>query len=290
MKRLLIILTCLAAIALIWYNHISDHDGLTPFNQRGITTSPSLVSSGLHFDGINDYVEIPDNDLLAFSNELSFECWIKPEATDHNHIVTKQYCANHQYSFSLFLHNGKLKFAFDEDGICNAATSPVSIYSMDEGAVKTGVWQHVALTYSTAGAHFYVNGKECPGTLTGNYTSIYNSISPLRIGGYQLGTAELTNFYQGMMCEFRSWNYARSREEIQAQMFTRLEGNESGLVLYYAFDGGMVDSDNTNAFNLSDKTANHLNGRLQNFSLRDKRSNWTGSIVDEFDNLKKPGN
>ena len=49
---------------------------------------------------------------------------------------------------------------------------------------------------------------------------------------------EGTKLFSGKIDEVRIWNTSRTRDEILSNMYTILNGNESGLVAYYRFDQG----------------------------------------------------
>ena len=68
--------------------------------------------------------------------------------------------------------------------------------------------------------------------------------------------------YRGDLDELRLWNIVRSQNEIQANMFTRLQGNETGLAGYWNFDEGSGQV-------VNDQTQYQINGQLGNSAITD---------------------
>ena len=120
-------------------------------------------------------------------------------------------------------------------------------------------WTHVAITYSRSEGHIrlYINGNLV-------FTAEYDGDIPdtsegdsLYIGRNRSGNDEYMN---GMIDEFRIWSTVRTEQEIQDNMFSILNGNESGLVCYFNFDEG-VD------FQTADKAGDLETGKLMNEPL-----------------------
>lgn len=84
------------------------------------------------------------------------------------------------------------------------------------------------------------------------------------LGGYQSVT--WSEFFQGTMEELRIWKTARTQEQIQDNLFSRLQGEKADLIAYYTFDKEHLDR-------LDDHSllGNHLNlgreDRLPKFLL-----------------------
>lgn len=240
-----------------------------------VSDAAPVEATALSFDGVDDYVEIPDHPDLDFSTELTFEVWLRPTAIDARNILTKEWCTGGQFAYYINIIAGKVNFVWDEDGVCGNG----SAYGSDNAVLESGVWQHLAVTYSLSGAKIYVDGVEVPGSLTGSYTPIKNSNRPMILGAYRLGSGNLDGFYEGEMSELRAWNYSRAQAEIQELMDCPLNGNEAGLVAYYQFGEGVSGGSNTGVTTLPGLSANHLDGILQNFALSGNTSNWV--LTDE---------
>ncbi|MFB2892409.1 LamG domain-containing protein [Aerosakkonemataceae cyanobacterium BLCC-F50] len=91
-------------------------------------------------------------------------------------------------------------------------------------------WIHITWVKQGIEYRFYRNGqlfatKPAPDSF---YTNKHSS--------YWIGKAD--TFWDGQIAEFAIWNYARSVDEIQANLYENLTGNESGLIGYWPFNEG----------------------------------------------------
>jgi len=111
------------------------------------------VGKCLEFDGINDYVEVPDDDTL--DNCLTFMAWVKPvelaiDASYYRPIVAKHSTYRHGLIYDT--RTGANKFrAYFRDG-ANASNASWAIPAF-------GVWYHVVAVYDNGYAKLYVNGE-----------------------------------------------------------------------------------------------------------------------------------
>ncbi|MEL6846502.1 MAG: LamG domain-containing protein, partial [Bacteroidota bacterium] len=127
----------------------------------------------LNFDGINDYVNIPNSPALNPANEITIEAWIKADAYGpnpwSNSIVNKEGWANGNEGYAFRCgQGGRLSFNIGNNGTWHEAVSaPV---------MTAGRWYHVAGTYDGTAVRIFVNGIQVgitnhTGSLTptGNY-------------------------------------------------------------------------------------------------------------------------
>ncbi len=60
-------------------NDVSGNNNHPAYNNAGLTTDRvGNPNSAYHFNGINNYIRIPNNPSLNFSNKISLSVWIKP--------------------------------------------------------------------------------------------------------------------------------------------------------------------------------------------------------------------
>ena len=55
----------------------SNHGSL----QNGATYGPGLVGQAFHFDGVDDYVLVPNSSSLTISDQFTMDFWFRPEVT-----------------------------------------------------------------------------------------------------------------------------------------------------------------------------------------------------------------
>ena len=215
----------------------------------------------LHFDGVNDYILMPNNAELQMADG-TVEAWIKADLqSDYHGIVVKQ------FSYGLFVKDGYL-MTYDWR-IMQDVTSGTF--------VATDTWHHVAITFQsgvTNGTKFYVDGiLKATVTYTVDATGVGHE---LVIG--RGATYSNNQLYHGLLDEVRIWNVVRTVGEIQAAMNAPLVGNETGLVAYYNFNNGTANGNNSGVTTLTDLTSGvATNGTLNSFSLTGNMSNWVAA-------------
>jgi len=121
-------------------------------------------------------------------------------------------------------------------------------------ALQLNKWNHVAATWSGGVGTIYVNGAFAGSasmpTPPQNVTRALNYIGKSNWGDPYL---------DGMLDEISIWNVALSQNQIQANMNTELNGNESGLVAYWNMNEGIGNY-------IFDKTSNNATGTIQNMN------------------------
>ncbi|WP_423147935.1 Ig-like domain-containing protein [Rubrolithibacter danxiaensis] len=202
------------------------------------------------------------------SSSFTLEAWIKPSTFSGNPtIFSHKNSGNASAGYSLFLlATGQLYFE------CTSSSLSGSI------AIKANQWTHVAVTFAkgagTSGtATLYVNGEIAGnGTVTIPLSSVTAVIGNFPNVGYNQP-------FKGRLDELKIWNVVRTQAEIQAGMLSEVNPSSTNLVAYYNFDQGIAAGDNTGLTTLSDQTANHFDGTLNNFTLTGSSSNWMGSYA-----------
>jgi hypothetical protein len=182
--------------------------------QNGVGFPPGKVGQGFGFDGVDDYVVIPDSANLSVAGALSIEAWIRPAQVTDGTILAKydfSQPAGASYWFGT-RSSGKLEFA--------VYNTPASYLGVDsQGAVlSANQWQHVAATFSpvTQTTKVYLNGQELPVVYIGtaNVTTIPDNAVPVTLGAYVSGAAQ--SFFAGQIDEVTLYNRELTASEIQA--------------------------------------------------------------------------
>jgi len=191
---------------------------LAPVRIRG------TFGKALSFDGVDDYVEVPDSASLNPTEEITVMGWfyLKGPTGDIQNGVRKQ----DQYLI-FWIDSGYSKVA-----VYVKRTDAVwkSLTIANPKAVE-GKWVHVAMTYKSNGEFKgYLNGELAAST-TLSALPINVTDNPLQIGREPPGF-----FFKGTIDEVRIYNRALSAEEI-IQLF---RGGHvwKGLVLWLRFDEG----------------------------------------------------
>jgi len=194
-----------------------------------INIPPASGKSALRFDGIDDYVEIPNAPSLQITNDLTIEFWVKPFIKEvFQPCVSKSFI--HEYEVSVDTREGARKALAYRHG---NGTSFEAI-NFPEFFVDEEAWYHVVVVRDAdqKSVTAYKNGRYFGQK---NYTiNPVTSVNPLFIG-------RRTSLYlKGVLDEIRIYNCVLSSDEIN-EHYLGIFKNKAGLVLHLSFDGDAKD-------------------------------------------------
>lgn len=160
------------------------------------------VGRSLLFDGVNDYVEVPDADNLDNSNQLTIEAIVRPLTLDGTPraIISKRVGVGNNQAFSIFFWtDDKLYIDIDGNGD-RFSTNKVFLPRK---------WYYITVVYdgtlpAAERVKVYVNGKN---DVNGSESSaaIPNYASDLTMGTLNTG---YTDYFHGKLDEVALWNTA----------------------------------------------------------------------------------
>lgn len=206
----------------------------------------------LEFDGIDDYVSIPDDTSFNISPDYIFtvEAWVYPTNLSGRHTIFSTRNNNTGGSWQL------------EVGNVNAVTNGVAVsglgtwitYTTNNDAVKLNEWNHIACVQVGNGAtdgSIYVNGQKME---TSGTSYNFNDNSDIKTIG--CGTFGV-DLFEGKIDNLRLWNTGRDEQQIRDSMYMELNGDETGLQAWYKMDEGSGNtiadsSQNSNTGTFSD--------------------------------------
>ncbi len=196
--------------------------------------------SALDFDGINDYVEIADDDSLTPQSEITIAFWIYNRGGQSAGISKYASCpgdpASPGESRAYYLD------VYNDNQIRLTVFATAGLYDYLLGNttnIPLNQWHHIAGTFNAGEAKVYLNGN-LDNSKTMSVSSIMNDVNPLMIGAhwaYCYGQPTLYPKLNGKIDEIAIYNRALSAEQIQLLMHTRPDG-EPNLVGYWDFDEG----------------------------------------------------
>lgn len=142
-------------------------------------------NSACSFDGIDDYIEIPNSmELQNIENELSLSLWLYPREYFCNssgcwiHIITK--------SNNPDINSRQYSIVYNSDGVIYFANTEIGTYNF-----SLNQWYHVVLIYDNQEIKFYVNGG-LEITINVDNLIVVNDL-PIQIAKDIPGTVEYTN-------------------------------------------------------------------------------------------------
>jgi hypothetical protein len=207
------------AVGLVAAYGFNEGLGLTANDASGTGNNGALAGpvwnaagrfgQALSFDGINDWVTVPDANSLDLTTGLTVEAWVRPtDLSGWRTVVIKEIGGGEAYT--LYASEGSVPVAYiNVSGDLDAPGTT---------SLTLNTWTHLAATYDNAALRLYVNGSQVGSrALTG---SIIPTSGPLRIGG----NAPFAEFFKGLIDEVRVYNRALSPAEIQQDMDTPIDG------------------------------------------------------------------
>jgi hypothetical protein len=157
------------------------------------------------FDGINDYVSVPDHATLDVGDFFTYELWLRRGATRG---VTQRIIHKGGGAPSLgFGGNNKLVLIPGGSGTTALATS--------SSAITDSNWHHVVATKSGSSVHIYVDGIDV--TVPGSNATTTNNATALNIGRATTGTA----YFDGDVDEVAVYPVALSQAQVLEHYWAR---------------------------------------------------------------------
>ncbi|MBD2594380.1 hypothetical protein H6G74_08555 [Nostoc spongiaeforme FACHB-130] len=162
-------------------------------------------NSAYQFDGIDDYIEIPHNDLLNLTDNFTISLWInQPEDNSLKgyRLIDKTTAGvNDGYNFDTYdgSTGRRLRLTGGKQNV-----SAHTAYSLNE-------WHHVAVVFSKGVSTFYLDGNLDGSGQHHSETVSTNSLT-LKIGAAHNSHTE---FFKGVIDDVRIYNRALSEVDIQ---------------------------------------------------------------------------
>lgn len=151
---------------LAWYPFSGNANDASPGLHNGTVIGPVLTTdrfntpnSAYSYDGINDYISVPDNSLNFRPQEFSISAWVRFNALPINNgmIIAKNVNGN------TFVESIDVNYAGQWGGwFCNIGnpTSGNGPYMITPFAITTGTWYHIVYQFDDSNNKqmIYVNG------------------------------------------------------------------------------------------------------------------------------------
>ena len=249
-------------------NHGTSPSGSTPAFTTG------LIGNAFLFDGVNDYIQLPDNS-LNLTGPFSYSFWVKStDTTGYTVILGNIQGARAPYGFAhgyqVWLQYGKIIPGF-RDGADSTNYSATSVTT-----VANGSWNHVVITYNytignSNGGKIYINGTLDSSFTVPNSTNFYSSPMKACIGARnQAGTPEYFLSNGTNLDAVTSWQKELSVDEI-TQLYNMGGGIQYPFTTqtiktpYAVYNGeNLNDSVGTNNLTVGAGTVTYTTGKVGN--------------------------
>ena len=181
------------------------------FQKKAAANVSYAAGNALNFDGVDDYTIANLSAATAITSTFTIEMYIKPSVSQTTKgLFQWANGLNAGNPMVLFQQNGTTLNAYVNYGYNLQATIPIDS------------WTHVALAYNGTVYTLYINGAAVT-TYTGAIAGQADATKLFFGNGYN-------GYWNGSIDDVKIWNTARTQSQIQANLDTELNGNETGLL------------------------------------------------------------
>ncbi|MGD1047645.1 MAG: LamG-like jellyroll fold domain-containing protein [Candidatus Krumholzibacteriaceae bacterium] len=246
------------------YDASPNHNNGTLVN--GATWVTGRFGSALHFNGQDQYVRVPDSDILNPTSAITIELWTYREDNRAWSKMLSKPLGQGEWPGPRYVIYG-LAMQTRGDQVGNEIEFPISIDGQpigmapegnSNGTVPLSEWHYIAVTFDGQYHRIYIDGvldreDDTPGTIDPSDTPR----SDLFIGSAQPDLPGVGGYYLGSLDEVRISNRARTAQEI-SNAYNVAVGNRLTVGDYAwkvtASDGGSESVSETRHFTVNDPT------------------------------------
>jgi subtilisin family serine protease len=200
----------------IAYDSAGDNDGTI----YGPTWTTGQINGALSFDGMNDYLRVPDHYSLDVGTlNLSFAFWFKTNESSIEHMLAKRSSTTGPsnrvwdgYSAAL-LADGKVNVHFR-----HSTSSDSDVVVTSTASYNDGNWHHLAGIYTrSANLEMYVDGvpEGTPGDISYAENKYIDLSQPLAIGCRIVYGRSNDLYFNGTIDDVRIYDQALTAGEIE---------------------------------------------------------------------------
>ena len=212
-----------------WYSFDYDATDLSENEFSGTVYGAATVEQGynegsLYFDGQDDYIEIPTNEVFeSIVHQLTLSAWFKKTNEANGTIVAKRNFVGNPCGER---HHFELTCMDDQSILFSATHNCVEmhttfVFSAPE-TFDLGVWNHVVVTYLNGALKMFVNGS-----MVIEHDEGYRELLPnnhwVNYGRvHRSGGVPFFQEFGGEIDESGIWNRALTEEEVLALYYAQL--------------------------------------------------------------------
>lgn len=215
-----------------------------------VNLSAQIGGNCLIFDGTDDYIDCGNTINSSIGSQITLSAWVYPELNDYG---DRGIVGNFWYDGGA--KGGASIFAWQSGAFPSTDHIWYAMVSNQSGGTLTvsspflielNKWTHVSMTYDNSTLRLFIDGVEVAAASGSGYLEDPTTNNSFYVAKHSYAS----NYFNGKMDEVRVWNSTRSTDEIRANMYEQLVGNETGLVAYYNFNessGTSLDDGSTNS-------------------------------------------
>ncbi|MFT3884205.1 MAG: gliding motility-associated C-terminal domain-containing protein [Flavobacteriales bacterium] len=199
--------------------------------------SVAAHGQGLHFDGVDDRVTIPNVQLNTIgTGNFTLEAWVRgieAEQVEHPRILSNRDARDHGVMFFFHglwggTHYKTLCLQIGGVNYLNVDNGPIN------GSILDGTCHHVAVSKDQDSLRFYVDGQPIGQRALVGPVDAATSAQDMMIGN----DGPDPHPFKGTIGQVRVWDEVRTAAQIQASMGFSIAGNMPGLAGYWEMNEG----------------------------------------------------
>ncbi|WP_298535274.1 LamG-like jellyroll fold domain-containing protein [uncultured Algibacter sp.] len=182
-------------------------------------------NSAIYFDGVNDFISMPNLAQLKPNLPVSFSFWIKYD--DYSSLNSDLFNTSFEEDkssgvfFTLQSSTNNYSLAYG-DGGNNYIASTRRTYNSNRAA-EINEWTHLVLVVNSAlDMKIYVNCVDYGGTTSGSGGNLFYSTTAGNLGRHDRSISALANYFKGSLDDFKYWGRALSSQEVSNELCTLL--------------------------------------------------------------------
>jgi uncharacterized repeat protein (TIGR01451 family) len=225
----------------LWHMDDNNAPGLDPTvaDSSAYGNDGTYKGSALSFDGIDDYVDIPDSDSLDITEEITLEAWVRINAFStseglHMLILGKDSATERSYGIGVDLTWANPRKPFFV--LFGTGGGYDIVWGTTELTPNT--WYHLVGVADNSSLKLYLNGN-LESTTSRTIGPIYAGTADLNVGAREYPDARC--FFNGIIDEARIYNRALSQPEV-SEHYRGIYSNQAGLVGLWHFKEGSGSS------------------------------------------------
>lgn len=198
---------------------MNQYDGL-PSGVTYVNDRFGNENSAVHFDGINDFIDLPNIQELKPQLPVSFSFWIKYDSTEYTDTEVFNTSFQEEESSGVYFNSqmstGNYAVNFG-DGSPFYNPSARRTY-ISNRAIDNDQWHQVTVVVKASlDMKIYIDCKEYGGIYSGEGGDLFYSVGAGSIGRNDRDLNIPANYFKGSLDDFKYWDKALSESEIPTQ-------------------------------------------------------------------------
>ncbi len=173
---------------------------------NGATHSRGKLGAGLEFDGVDDYVEIEDADILTLTNGATISTWLKIDTLSGDGpwpLIKKRRIGSNSYQLNIY-GNKTIEWMID-NGTTAEQSFSTTVVEENNG------WYYIEATWDGSDMKLFINGNEEDSDAQ---TGSMNNTSDSLVVAYGSDVAASFEPFAGIMDDVKVYNYARTPAQV----------------------------------------------------------------------------